>query len=146
MLVSFVLAGACMLGLKFGVGADFDSPTIALAVACVVMIWALRAMWGIVVALARPGVETILVEAESVGPGGRQRSDLAELREDKRRVLRAIKELEFDHAMRKLSDEDFSESATATGCGRSRSSARSSRSRAATSCTRCWPSTSRRSA
>lgn len=102
--LSLVLALGVLLGLRFGVGVDIDAPTLGLAAACVVMIWALRAMWGIVVALSRPQVETILVEAEAVGP---LRSDLAELREEKGRVLRAIKELEFDHAMGKLSDEDF---------------------------------------
>jgi hypothetical protein len=101
--LSFVVAIAVLLGLRFGVGAEFDAPTLALAIACVVMIWALRALWGIVVALARPGVETLIVEAEL----GADHSTLAELREEKRRVLRAIKELEFDHAMGKLSDEDF---------------------------------------
>ncbi len=105
--VSLLLAAALLVGLRVGVGVDLDAPTIALAAACVVMIWALRAMWGIVAALSRPAVETILVEAEAAGPVGGARSDLAELREEKRRVLRAIKELEFDHAMGKLSDEDF---------------------------------------
>ncbi|HLT37994.1 MAG TPA: hypothetical protein VK034_17030 [Enhygromyxa sp.] len=101
--LSLVLAAAILLGLRFAIGVDIDAPTIALAVACVVMIWALRSMWAIVVALSRPQVETILVEADAVGP----RSELTELREEKARVLRAIKELEFDHAMGKLSDEDF---------------------------------------
>jgi hypothetical protein len=105
--VSLLLAAAVLLGLAIGVGVDIDAPTIALAAACVVMVWALRSMWGIVVALSRPAAETILVEAEAVGPIGGVRSDLAELREEKSRVLRAIKELEFDHAMGKLSDEDF---------------------------------------
>lgn len=106
--LSLLLALVVMVGLKVGVGVAIDPPTLALAIACVVMVWSLRAMWGIVIALARPVVETILVEGEAIGPrGGRQRSDLADLREEKRRVLRAIKELEFDHAMRKLSDEDF---------------------------------------
>jgi hypothetical protein len=105
--VSLLLAAGILLGLGLGVGVDLDAPTLALAAACVVMVWALRSMWGIVVALSRPVVETILVEAEAVGPLGGARSDLAELREEKSRVLRAIKELEFDHAMGKLSDEDF---------------------------------------
>ncbi len=105
--LSLVLALIILLGLRFGVGVDIDAPTVTLAVACMAMVWALRAMWGIVVALSRPAVETILVEAEAVGPVGGARTDLSELREEKRRVLRAIKELEFDHAMGKLSDEDF---------------------------------------
>lgn len=102
--LSLALALAVVIGLRFAVGVELDAPTLALAVACVVMIWALRAMWGIVVALSRPAVQSILVEAEAVD---RSLGHLAELREEKGRVLRAIKELEFDHAMGKLSDEDF---------------------------------------
>ncbi|MFO7566333.1 MAG: hypothetical protein R6X02_27060 [Enhygromyxa sp.] len=110
--LSLLLALAVLLGLRFGVGVDLDAPTLALAAACVVMIWALRSMWGIVVALSRPTVETILTEAEAGGRSDRAESSLepgrwAELREEKGRVLRAIKELEFDHAMGKLSDDDF---------------------------------------
>jgi hypothetical protein len=100
---SLLLALALLIGLKLGVGVEIDAPTLALAGACVVMIGALRAMWGIVVALARPTVDTILVESEAVGAG----TEISALREEKRRVLRAIKELEFDHAMGKLSAEDF---------------------------------------
>jgi hypothetical protein len=103
--VSLLVALGLLLGLHFGVGVAFDGPTLALAAACIVLFWALRAMWGVVVALSRPAVETLVVEAEL----GADHSTLAELREEKRRVLRAIKELEFDHAMGKLSDEDFRE-------------------------------------
>lgn len=105
--LSLLLAAAVLLGLRIAVGVEIDAPTLGLAVACVAMVWALRSMWQIVVALARPVAETILVESEAVGPLGGVGSDLAELREEKGRVLRAIKELEFDHAMGKLSDEDF---------------------------------------
>lgn len=105
--LSLLLAAAVLLGLWLGVGVEIDAPTLGLAVACVAMIWALRSMWQIVVALSRPVAETILVESEAIGPLGGAGSDLAELREEKGRVLRAIKELEFDHAMGKLSDEDF---------------------------------------
>jgi hypothetical protein len=105
---SLLLALAVLLGLRLGVGVEIDAPTLALAAACVVMVWALRALWGIVVALSQPAVETILSEADVLGPvGASVRADFGELREEKRRVLRAIKELEFDHAMGKLSAEDF---------------------------------------
>lgn len=101
--LSFAVAGAVLVGLRVGVGVELDSPTIALAIACVVLVWALRAMWGVVRALARPPVESLLGSVE-LGSEGTSRS---ELRDEKRRVLRAIKELEFDHAMGKLSDEDY---------------------------------------
>jgi molybdenum-dependent DNA-binding transcriptional regulator ModE len=102
---SLTAALAVLLGLHFGVGVAIDGPTLALALACVALIWSLRALWRVVEALARPAVDTLIVEAETRG----ESSSLAELREDKRRLLRAIKELEFDHDMGKLSDEDFRE-------------------------------------
>ena len=101
--VSLAIALVVLLGLRFAVGVDFDSPTLALALACMAMIWALRAMWSIVIALSRPTAETLIVE----GDLGAEFSTQSDLRDEKRRVLRAIKELEFDHAMGKLSEEDF---------------------------------------
>jgi len=103
--LSFVVAAAVLIGLRVGVGVELDAPTWALALTCVVLIWTLRAMWGVVTALARPPVESLLAEVEL----GARGSTLAELRDEKRRVLRAIKELEFDHAMGKLSNEDYDE-------------------------------------
>lgn len=101
--VSLAAAGILLLALRLGFGVAIDAPTLALAVACVVLIWTLRGMWGVVSALSRPVAETVVVEAETSFDS----STRAELREEKRRVLRAIKELEFDHAMGKLSDADF---------------------------------------
>jgi hypothetical protein len=97
------IAGAVLLFLRVVVGVAIDAPTLGLAVACAALIGALRGMWGVVFVLTRPGVETIVTESE-VGPALGSKS---ELREEKLRVLRAIKELEFDHAMGKLSDQDF---------------------------------------
>lgn len=107
--LSLVIAAAILVGLWLGVGVDIDAPTIALATTCVVMIWSLRAMWGVVVALSRPAVETLVVEAEMAGALGGEFSSASELREEKRRVLRAIKELEFDYQMGKLSKRHFKE-------------------------------------
>lgn len=103
---SLLAAVAVLLGLHFGVGVEIDAPTLALSAACIVLIWSLRSLWRVVEALARPAIETLIVEGADGSPAA---SQLAELREDKRRLLRAIKELEFDHAMGKLSDEDFRE-------------------------------------
>jgi molybdenum-dependent DNA-binding transcriptional regulator ModE len=103
---SLLAAVAVLLGLHFGVGVAIDGPTLALAAACIVLIWSLRSLWRVVEALSRPAIETLIVEGAETGADA---SKLAELREDKRRLLRAIKELEFDHAMGKLSDEDFRE-------------------------------------
>lgn len=104
---SLLTAIGVLLGLHFGIGVEIDGPTLALAAACIVLIWALRSLWHVVEALSRPAVETLVAErASGAEAAGR---DLVELREDKRRILRAIKELEFDHAMGKLSDEDYRE-------------------------------------
>jgi hypothetical protein len=103
--VAFMLmiAAAVLVFLRVVVGVAFDAPTLGLAVACAALIGALRGMWGVVFALTRPNAEAIVSESE-VGPAIGSK---AELREEKQRVLRAIKELEFDHAMGKLSDQDF---------------------------------------
>ena len=100
---SLLAAVAVLVGLHLVVGVKIDAPTLALALACALLIWALRGMWGVVTALARPSVDALIDD----GVAARESSTLAELREEKRRVLRAIKELEFDHSMGKLSDEDF---------------------------------------
>ena len=100
---SLAVALVVLLGLRLGLGVEIDAPTLALAAACVVLVWALRGLWGVVAALARPTVDSFILESEL----GKGQSSVAELREEKRRVLRAIKELEFDHAMGKLSDDDF---------------------------------------
>jgi hypothetical protein len=100
---TFAIAAAVLVFLRVVVGVAIDAPTLGLAVACAALIGALRGMWGVVFALTRPRVETIVSESEvGLGLGSK-----AELREEKQRVLRAIKELEFDHAMGKLSDHDF---------------------------------------
>ncbi len=99
--LTLLIAGAVIVGLRVAVGVELDAPTLALALSCVALIWALRALWGMVAALARPATDTLLGEHDTSG------SSLSELREEKRRVLRAIKELEFDHGMGKLSDADF---------------------------------------
>jgi hypothetical protein len=94
------LAGVVLGYLRFVVGVELDAATFGLALACAALIGALRGMWGVVFALARPSSETIV----ELGP---VYGSKAELREEKQRVLRAIKELEFDHDMGKLSDADF---------------------------------------
>ena len=77
-----------------------DEPTIALAAAGAALVYALSRMYAVVRALARPD------SLAQVGRGVGHFSQ-SELREEKRRLLRAIKELEFDHGMGKLSTADF---------------------------------------
>lgn len=103
LLFTLIIAAAVLVFLRLFVGVALDPPTFGLALACAALIGALRGMWGVVFALTRPDVEAFVAESE-VGLG---LSNKAELREEKQRVLRAIKELEFDHAMGKLSADDF---------------------------------------
>lgn len=84
-------------------GAKLDAPTLSLAAACATLLYALRGLFAVVVALSRPGVEVVLATAPA---GGRA---LSELRDEKKRVLRAIKELDFDYGVGKLSDADYEE-------------------------------------
>lgn len=81
-------------------GAHLDAPTIALACAAAALLHALARMFAVVRALAGP---------ERIAEVGRGAGSFtgAELRDEKRRLLRAIKELEFDHGMGKLSQQDF---------------------------------------
>lgn len=81
-------------------GARLDAPTVALSVAAAALIHALARMYAVARALAAPD------RFAAVGRGAGSFTQ-AELRDEKRRLLRAIKELEFDHGMGKLSQPDF---------------------------------------
>ena len=83
-------------------GAKLDAPTLSLAVACAALLYALRGLFAVVNALSRTDVEVAL-GADSAG------RVLSELRDEKKRVLRAIKELDFDYGMGKLSQADYDE-------------------------------------
>lgn len=77
-----------------------DAASLALAAAGAALVYALRRMYAVVRALARP--DALADAGRGVG-----HFTQAELREEKLRLLRAIKELEFDHGMGKLSTADF---------------------------------------
>ena len=81
---------------SFG-GAHVEPPTVGLALAGVMLLYALRRLFLVAAALGRPDTEAL----------GRGRVSKGELRDDKRRLLRAIKELEFDYGMGKLSKQDY---------------------------------------
>lgn len=80
------------------VGAD----TISLVAVSGALLLCLRSMFRIVQALGRPDVQTIVETATDLGIASDR-----ELREEKRRLLRAINELKFDHEMGKLSKADY---------------------------------------
>lgn len=95
-----VLVGFGLVLLAAGLTGPVDAGTIALAVCGAALVYALRRIYALVRALARPDA------LARVGRGAGHFSQ-AELRDEKRRLLRAIKELEFDHGMGKLSQQDF---------------------------------------
>ena len=80
-------------------GARLDAPTIALAAAAAALVYALGQLYAMVRALSRPD------QVAQVGQAAGSFTQ-AELRDEKRRLLRAIKELEFDFGMGKLSQVD----------------------------------------
>lgn len=81
-------------------GARVDAPTLALAAAGAALVYALGQLYAMVWALSRPD------RVAQVGQGAGSFTQ-AELRDEKRRLLRAIKELEFDFGMGKLSKGDY---------------------------------------
>ena len=80
-------------------GARLDAPTIALAAAGAALMYALGQLYAMVWALSRP--DRVAQVGQAAGSFTQ-----AELRDEKRRLLRAIKELEFDFGMGKLSQAD----------------------------------------
>ncbi len=101
---SLVHAGLVTVGgvLLFGVlvglgGANIEAATVGLAFSGMMLLYALRRLFLVAAALGQG-------DAPVVGLG---RVSKSELRDEKRRLLRAIKELEFDYGMRKLSKQDF---------------------------------------
>lgn len=89
--------------LSFAAGARLDSATVGLVFAAGMLVFSLATLFRMVQALARPG-RTLAPKARELAG-----ADRAQLREEKRRLLRAINELKFDFAMGKLSEADFSD-------------------------------------
>jgi len=82
--------------------ATLEPATWALSAAGVALMHALFCLHRMVEAMARPSARAIIARELAS-----DRADRRVLLEERRRLLRAIKELEFDHALGKLSDEDF---------------------------------------
>ncbi len=98
--VAFVGLGVVIYGVLLLMGAAMEPPTVALSLAGVALVFAVWRMFAIVHALAVPA--NAGVELQRVG-GARR----AGLEDEFQRLLRSIKELEFDHEMGKISDQDF---------------------------------------
>jgi hypothetical protein len=101
-LVGAVLAAAILVGTVVALGGRVEAATWGLVVAAAAMVFALRSLYRMATALARPPVEAVLDELDVAAYAGRR-----ELREERRRLLRAINELQFDYEMGKLSSEDY---------------------------------------
>ncbi len=97
-----VVASLALLAfLSFVGGARLEAPTYALVVVAASLMFVLAQLYRMVVALARPDAD-VAVEGRGLASAVTQ----SELREDRKRVLKAIKELDFDHEMGKISDAD----------------------------------------
>jgi len=99
-----VLGGAALL-LVYLIAvqhARLDGATIALVIAGIALVACLRALYRIVQALAQPDLQVWIEQAGEIGVASDR-----ELREERRRLLRALNELRFDHEMGKLSTADY---------------------------------------
>lgn len=95
LLTAFLMASA---------GARLDASTTGLVVAAVGLVFCLHTLYRVVQALSRPSLALAVEREEDLTAAGRR-----ELQEERRRLLRAIRELEFDHQMGKLSESDYKE-------------------------------------
>lgn len=82
--------------------ARFDGATVALVIAGIALVACLRALYRIVQAVAQRDVQVWIEQAGEIGIASDR-----ELREERRRLLRALNELRFDHEMGKLSTADY---------------------------------------
>ena len=89
-------------GFLLVIGTRLEPATIAMVITGAALAMLLLSLYRMVARLATPSSEALL-DQEDVLVGASDR----ELREEKRRVLRAINELQFDHEMGKLSEEDY---------------------------------------
>ena len=94
--------GALLVGLVTAGGAELDAPTLGIVAAAGALVFFLVRMHAVVTALRTPEDDVVLAME-----GLARHASMRELREEKRRVLSAIKELDFDFAMGKLSEPDY---------------------------------------
>ena len=90
-----------MAAVTVGFGAELGASVLVLSVAAVALVLSLRRLFLVVMSLGR-GEAQALAQGRVAGQG----LGATARRQEQRRVLKAIKELEFDHAMGKLSDAD----------------------------------------
>lgn len=100
-----ILGGGAALFLGFllvAVGAGNVVGTYALVVCGAALILLLSSMYQMALALSRPSSEVVIDHEAAL-----DHASTRALREEKRRVLRALNELQFDHELGKLSAEDY---------------------------------------
>ena len=101
--VAYAAGGMAAFGAFLAaIGARMEPPTIAMLMCFAALGALLLSMYRMVAVLSRPAAD-VVVGHEAVLSSVAVR----ELREEKRRVLRAINELEFDFEMGKLSPNDY---------------------------------------
>lgn len=91
---------ATLAFLVYGQQLALDAPSFALTASIVVMLYALRQLFRVVYAL---GFDKAELWAQAVNAAG---GVVSESRDEYRRVLRAIRQLDEDHELGKLADED----------------------------------------
>ncbi|MEM9459897.1 MAG: hypothetical protein AAGF11_37320 [Myxococcota bacterium] len=101
-LVGLLALTGVLVGTVVAMGGRVEAATWGLVVAAAAMVFVLHSLYRMVTVLSRPGVEVVLEQDDVAALAG-----VRELREEKRRILRAINELQFDYEMGKLSDEDY---------------------------------------
>ncbi|MGB1016190.1 MAG: hypothetical protein ACPG4T_18790, partial [Nannocystaceae bacterium] len=95
-----VLIWAIMVVLVLAMGGSFEAPTIALGVGGIALIFAIWRLFRMVAALS---------ETPEYGlEGSRTQGEKTRRQDEFQRLLRGLKELEFDHEMGKISEHDFS--------------------------------------
>lgn len=97
-----VVAAGLLVGAVMAMGGRLEAATWGLVVAAGAMVFALHSLYRMATALSRPAVEAAIDQHDVAAYAG-----VRELREERRRLLRAINELQFDYEMGKLSDEDY---------------------------------------
>jgi len=75
-------------------------PLVMLALGGMTLAFAAGALWRMIDPLAR-------ADSPDAGAGGASRGFVRELEREKQLVLKAIKEIEFDYQMRKISERDY---------------------------------------
>jgi hypothetical protein len=94
--------GLLVFAVLVAMGAAIEAPTVALAIVGVCLVFAIWRMFAVVHALAVPADSGLELRRS----GGARR---ASIEDEFQRLLRSIKELEFDHDMGKISAGDFEE-------------------------------------